>query len=165
MFSSFFSFDHPFVTGVLHGGSTCWFIKDLIPSRSFSLRFFSEELNHSSSCNPECNSFFLHSISSSFLSPEFFMVVLHDQIHSSRVHQDFVGGVQVFFILHSEVQFLLPYLLRWCYVILDNLSSCFMVHMLSTMRYLKSINLFIGVILGYISPKVFPKDCCYLWCL
>ena len=31
---SFFSFDHPFVTGVLHGGSTWWFIKDLIPSRS-----------------------------------------------------------------------------------------------------------------------------------
>ena len=23
------------------------------------------------------------------------------------------------------------------------------------------INLFIGVILGYISPKAFPKDCCY----
>ena len=31
---SFFSIDHPFVTGVLHGGSTWWFIKDLIPSRS-----------------------------------------------------------------------------------------------------------------------------------
>ena len=33
------------------------------------------------------------------------------------------------------------------------------------MRYFKSINLVIGVILGYISPKAFPKDCCYLWCL
>ena len=29
------------------------------------------------------------------LLPEFFMVVLHDLIHSSRVNQDFVGGVQV----------------------------------------------------------------------
>ena len=29
-------------------------------------------------------------------------------------------GVQVFFILHSEVQFVLHYLLRWCYVIFDN---------------------------------------------
>ena len=27
--------------------------------------------------------------------------------------------LQVFFILHSEVQFFLSYLLRWCYVILD----------------------------------------------
>src|SRR4051812_20742632 len=63
-----------------------------------------------------------------------------------------------FFILHSEVQFFLPYLLRWCYVVLDNFPSCFMIHMLSRMRHIKSINLFIGVILGYISPKAFPKD-------
>ena len=32
-------------------------------------------------------------------------------------------GVQAFFISHSEVQFFLPYLLRWCYVILDNFPS------------------------------------------
>ena len=25
----------------------------------------------------------------------------------------------------------------------------------------QSINLFVGVILGYISPKAFPKECCY----
>ena len=74
-------------------------------------------------------------------------------------------GDQVFFILHSKVQFFLPYHFRWFYVILDNLSSCFMIHMLLRMRYFKSINLFIGVILGYISPKASPKDCCYLWCL
>ena len=55
--------------------------------------------------------------------------------------------VQAFFILHSEVQFFLSYLLRWCYVILDSLSSCFMIDMLSRMRYFKSINLFIRVIL------------------
>ena len=37
--------------------------------------------------------------------------------------------------------------------------------MLSRMRYFESINLFIGVILSHISPKAFPKECCYLWCL
>ena len=37
--------------------------------------------------------------------------------------------------------------------------------MLSRMRYFKSINLFVGVILCHISPKAFPKECCYLWCL
>ena len=36
-----------------------------------------------------------------------------------------------------------------------------MIHMLLGMRYFKSINPFFGVILGYISPKAFPKDCCY----
>src|SRR4051812_21179513 len=69
-----------------------------------------------------------------------------------------------FFILHSEVQFFLSYLLRWYYVILDNLSSCFMTHMLLRMRYFKPIDLFVGVILCHISPKAFPKDCCYLGC-
>ena len=73
--------------------------------------------------------------------------------------------VQAFFISHSEVQFFLPYRLRWCYIILDNLHSCFAFHMLSGMRYFKSINLFVGVILCHISPKAFPKECCYLWCL
>ena len=33
------------------------------------------------------------------------------------------------------------------------------------MRYFKSINLFVGVILGYISHKAFHWECCYLWCL
>ena len=27
------------------------------------------------------------------------------------------------------------------------------------------INLFVGVVLGYISPIAFPKECSYLWCL
>ena len=53
------------------------------------------------------------------------------------------------------------YLLRWCYVILDNLSSRFMIHMLSRMRYFKSTNLFVGVILCHVSPKAFPMECCY----
>ena len=108
-------FDHPFVTGVLHGGFTWWFIKDLIPSQS--------------------------------------------------VHQDSFLTSSSFFILQSGAQFFLPYHWTWYYVILDNLSSCFMIHRLLRMGYFKSINLFIGVILGYISPKAFPKDCCYLWCL
>ena len=34
--------------------------------------------------------------------------------------------------------------------------SCFMIHMLSRMRYFKSINLFVGVILCHISPKSLP---------
>ena len=59
----------------------------------------------------------------------------------------------------------ISHLLRWCYVIVDNFPSCFMIHKSSKMRYFKSINLFIRVILGYISPKTFPKECCYLWCL
>ena len=42
------------------------------------------------------------------LSPEF-MVVLHDLIHSSRVHQDFVGGVQASFLLASRSAINSPY--------------------------------------------------------
>ena len=47
-----------------------------------------------------------------------------------------VGGAQVFFFLHFEVQFFLPYHLRWCYAILDNFPSCFKVHKWLRMRYL-----------------------------
>ena len=77
----------------------------------------------------------------------------------------------------SKCNSFISHLLRWCYVIVDNFPSCFMIHKFSRVTYLKyiifssfrtsfqSINLFIGVILGYISPKAFPKDCCYLWCL
>ena len=37
------------------------------------------------------------------------MVVLHDLIHSSRAHQDFVGGVQVSFLLTSQSAINSPY--------------------------------------------------------
>ena len=101
-----------------------------------------------------------------FCLPEFFMKVLHDG--SSMIYfllevfiQILFRGAHAFFILQSGVQFFLPYHWRGYYVILDNLSSCFMIHRLLTMGYIKSINLFVGVILGYISPKVFPKDYCY----
>ena len=57
------------------------------------------------------------------LLPEFFMEVLHDG--SSRIYfllEAFIKilfrGAQVFFFMQSGVQFLLPYLFRWCYVIL-----------------------------------------------
>ena len=43
---------------------------------------------------------------------------------------------------------IMSFLIIWVHV--------FMIHMLSRMGYLKSINLFIGVILGHISPKAFP---------
>ena len=52
-----FRFDHLFVTGVLHGSSTWWFIKDLYFFSKCSSRFFSKKLKHSSSCYPECNFF------------------------------------------------------------------------------------------------------------
>ena len=47
-------------------------------------------------------SFILHFYLIILLSPEFFMVVLHDLIHSSRVHQDLVGEIQVSFLLASR---------------------------------------------------------------
>lgn len=37
---SFLSFDHSFITGVLHGGSTWWFIKDLNSFSKCSSSFF-----------------------------------------------------------------------------------------------------------------------------
>ena len=37
------------------------------------------------------------------------MVVVHDLIHSSRVHQDFVGGVQVSSLLASQSAINSPY--------------------------------------------------------
>ena len=77
---------------------------------------------------------------------------IKDLFPSRSVHQDSFLSSLSFFILQSGVQFFHPYHWRWYYVILDNLSSCFMIHMLLRMRYFKSFNLVIGVILGYISP-------------
>ena len=101
---SFFSF--LLFTGVLHGGSTWWFIKDLISSQSF--------------------------------------------------HQDSFLGSSSFLHMVIRSAILSTIFWRWYYVILDNLSSCFMIHMLLRMRYFKSINLFVGVILCHISPKSLP---------
>ena len=107
-----------------------------------------------------------------FILQLFFMILLEVKIRQAILKNK--HGAQHMFcfeeLKHSsscypECNFFLPYLWRWYYVILDNLSSCFMIHMLLRMRYFKSINLVIGVTLGYISPKAFPKDCCYLWCL
>ena len=58
VFSTSLSSRYPFVTGVLHEGSTWWFIKDSISFSKCSSTFFSKELKYSSSCNPECNSFY-----------------------------------------------------------------------------------------------------------
>ena len=68
--------DHSF-TGVLHGGSTWWVIKDSISSRSVSSSFFSKELKHSSSCNPECISFY-RIIGGGFTSFLIFEFMFHD---------------------------------------------------------------------------------------
>ena len=79
MFSTSPSFYHPFITRVLHGGSTWWFVKDSFHS-SFVLKISLEvmirqailsnkhgdqhmscfvEFKHSSSCIPKWNSFHL----------------------------------------------------------------------------------------------------------
>ena len=77
-------------SGVLHGGSTWWFIKDLIRSRN--------------------------------------------------IHQDYFQRSSSILLLVIQSAIVFPsYLLRWCYVILDNLSSGFMIHMLLRMRYFKPI--------------------------
>ena len=117
-----------------------------------------------------CFQLLLPSVWSFLCLPELFMKVLH--VGSSRIyipsqsfHRDSFLRSSSFLHLASGVQFSLPYHWRWCYVILDNLSSCVMIHMLLRMRYSKSINLFVGVILCHVSLKAFPKDCCYLGCL
>ena len=113
---SFLSFDHSFVYW-----SSSWMFYMMVHQgfNSFSKcssTFFSEEFKHSSSCNPECNSF----------------------------THIFWGGVMSFLIISLRASWFTSY---------------------QEMRYFKSIYLFVGVTLGYISPKDFPKDCCYLWCL
>ena len=114
-----------------------------------------------------CFQLLFPSVWSFFCLTEFFMKVLHNgssriYIPSPSVHWD--SFLRSSSILHLAIQsaFFLPYHWRWYYVILDNLSSCSMIHMWLRMRYFKPINLVIGVILGYSSPKAFPKECCYL---
>ena len=129
---SFISFYHPFITGVLHGGSTWWFVKDSFHS-SFVLKvslevkirqailsnkhgvqhmFCFEEFKHSSSCIPNCNSFYLVCCGGvmSFLTISF---VFHDSQ-----------------VVRNEV--------------------------------FKPIIFFLGVILVYISPEAFHWECCSL---
>ena len=105
------SFDHSFITGVLHGGSTWCFIKDLSHSRSVHWDYF----QGSSS-------------------------ILHLAIRSAIL---------------STLSFEMVLCLSWQFP--------FMFHESKVVRneIFKPTNLFIGVILGYISPKAFPKDCCY----
>ena len=68
----------------------------------------------------------------------------------------FWGGVMSFLIISLRVSWF---------------TSCPEWHILNPSFSIRSwdplqpINLFIGVILCHISPKAFPKDCCYLWCL
>ena len=71
-----------------------------------------------------------------------FYMMVHQGFNSfSKCSSRFFSKeLKCFFILQSGVQFFLPYHWRWYYVILDNLSSCFMIHMLLRMRYFKSIN-------------------------
>ena len=52
------------------------------------------------------------------------MVVLHDLIHSSSVHQDFVGGIQVSFLLASRSAINSPYFLTWSSAFLRSSKMC-----------------------------------------
>ena len=112
-FPSFTSFDHPFITGVLHGGSTWWFIKDLIPSRSA----------HRDSFQRSSSILLLALPNATFVTLSFEVVLCH---FDNFLHASWFTSVR------NEI--------------------------------FKPIIFFLGVILGYISPKAFPKDCCYLWC-
>ena len=58
LFISQLFWDHSFITGVLHEGSTWWIHQGFNSFSKFSSRLISRELKHSSSCYPECNSFF-----------------------------------------------------------------------------------------------------------
>ena len=99
-----------FFTGFLHGG--------YMVVRQWFLSFFN------------CSSRFLLKLWS---------VKLYSKINMVLNTCFCFGGAQVFFILHSKVQFFFSCLLRWCYVILDNFPSCFMVHKLSGITYFKPI--------------------------
>ena len=107
---------------------------------------------------------------SSFTSHAFItgdlMVVHHVLIHPRSLHQDSCWSSS---ILHHafQLQSFLPYLFRGCYVILDN---SFMFHDSQVVkneifkkpsfslfrRSFQPHQLFVGVILGCISPKSFP---------
>ena len=91
---------------------------------------------------------------------------IKDFIPSRSFHRDsFLGSSSILHLaIRSAISFyrifgggIMSFLIIWVHV--------FMIHMLSRLGYFKSINLVIGAILGYISPKAFPKDCCHLWCL
>ena len=95
-------------------GVCSWWINS--SSKCFHLFFFGVQISSVISSEPPSKSpqalilFFLPSFYLIILlSPEFFMVVLHDLIHSSRVHQDFVGEIQVSFLLASRSVINSPY--------------------------------------------------------
>ena len=112
---SFLSFDHSFITRVLHGGSKCWFIKDVIPSRGVYRDSFQR-----------CSSILHLAFRSAILSTLSLVLVLcHSWQFSFMLHDWQVVRNEIF----------------------------------------KPIIFFLGVILGYISPKAFHWECCYFWCL
>ena len=73
-------------------------------------------------------------------------------------------GAQAFFIMHSNCN---PFYLIFSDGVMSFLTNSFMFHDSQVIRndIFNPVNFFVGVILGCISPKAFPKDCCYLWCL
>ena len=113
MFSTSLSFYHPFFTGVLHGGSTWWFVKDSFHS-SIVLQGFSRSYDppsYSKKLNMVLNTCFVLRSSS----------ILHLAFQSAILPT--LSFEAVLFIL-------------------DNFPSCFMIHKFSRMRYFKTVIFF-----------------------
>ena len=64
------------------------------------------------------------------------------KLRSAKLHSKINMVLNTCFVLRSssilllafQVLFFLPYLLRWCYIIVGNFHSCFVIHMCSRMR-------------------------------
>ena len=87
-------------------GACSWWINS--SSKCFHILFSGVQISSDVLSEPPSKSpqgfslivFILHFYLIILLSPEFFMVVLHDLIHSSRVHQDFCSRVLRVLFLH-----------------------------------------------------------------
>ena len=117
---------------VIHLSFRSWSSYHILGSRGFiflfgvpsSLNYLVAKLhlNHCKASPCVFNfSFFLSSFYYRSSSWSFFFMVVHQGFNSfSKCSQDSCWKSSNIFFLHSKVQFFLSYLLRWCYVILDN---------------------------------------------
>ena len=118
VFTTSLPFYHPFIIGVLHGGLTWWFIKDSFHS-SIVFQDFSQSYD-----------------------PPSYTQKLNMVLNTCFV-------LRRSSILHLALQSAILSTLSFQVVLCHSwqFPSCFMIHILSRMRYFKSINLFFGVIL------------------
>ena len=70
-------------------------------------------------------------------------------------------------ILHRAFQNAILSTISFEVVLYHSWQLLFVVHDSHVVKneYFKSTNLFVGFILCHVSPKAFPKECCYLWFL